>query len=211
MQREERVSSCSTCGEHQYIPCTKCGGSKNSIANNFTQEFRALRCMKCNENGLEPCPECEERKGRRREQENTRAQRQEKERQEREQAELEERRRLEREEAELELKEKREIEAYKRKQRVKREKSDKQRDQKKKAREMRKMVAADIAHEMEREKAWREEQAVRDDSKITNEEQPTVETTTQDNLHENTKMEGATEPMNMDVMSDDDNIERTEL
>ena len=168
--------------------------------------------MKCNENGLEPCPECEERKGRRREQENTRAQRQEKEKQEREQAELEEHRRLEREEAELELKEKREIEAHKRKQRVKKEKSDKQRDQKRKAREMRKMVAADIAREMEREKAWREEQAVRDDSKITNEEQVNVETTTQENLHENPKMEmtGASESKNMDI-SDDDNIERTEL
>ena len=169
--------------------------------------------MKCNENGLVPCPECEERKGRRREHENTRAQRQERERQEREQAELEERKRLEREETELELKERREIETYKRKQRMKREKSDKQRDQKKKAKEMRKKVAADIAREMEKEKAWREEQAVsRNDSKITNitEEQANVETTTQDNLHENPKVDGATESENMDMMSDD-NIERTEL
>ena len=142
-----------------------------------------------------------------REQENARTQRQEKERQERERAELEERRRLEREEAELELKEKREIEAYKRQQRVKREKSDKQRDQKKKAREMRKKVAADIAREMEREKAWREEQTVRDNSKITDEQS----NLTQENLHENPKMDGATESENMDIMSDDDNIETTEL
>ncbi len=169
--------------------------------------------MKCNENGLEPCPECEERKGRRREQENTRAQRQEKERQERERAELEECRRLEREEADLELKEKREIEAYKRNQRVKREKSDKQRDQKKKAREMRKKVAADIAREMEREKAWREEQTVRDDGKITldDKEHANVDTTIQEDLHGNSKVDGATESENMDMMSDDDNIEMTEL
>ena len=168
--------------------------------------------MKCNENGLEPCPECEERKGRRREQESTRVQREEKERQEREQAELEECRRLEREEAELELKEKRDIETFKRKQRAKREKADKQRDQKKKAREMRKWVAADIARELEREKAWGTEQAVRDESNVTK-EQANAETKTQESVHEHhtvQKVDGFVEPEDMDMMSDDD-IETTEL
>ena len=88
---------------------------------------------------------------------------------------------------------------------MKREKYDKQRDQKKKAREMRKKVAAEIAREMEREKTWREEQAVRDDSKVNNEEQVNIETTTQDNL------QGATESEDIDIMSDDDNIQITEL
>ena len=44
------------------IPCQKCGGSKNSVANKFTSEFRALRCTHCNENGMELCPLCEEKR-----------------------------------------------------------------------------------------------------------------------------------------------------
>ena len=49
------------CAGFEFVPCHKCGGSKNSVSNTFTIEFRALRCTHCNENGLEACPSCTER------------------------------------------------------------------------------------------------------------------------------------------------------
>ena len=62
LQRYETANNCRVCGGYEVIPCRKCGGSKNSTANKFTLEFRALRCTHCNENGMEVCPECEERR-----------------------------------------------------------------------------------------------------------------------------------------------------
>ncbi|XP_003390163.1 PREDICTED: glutaredoxin domain-containing cysteine-rich protein CG31559-like [Amphimedon queenslandica] len=50
--------TCQMCGGYDFIPCIKCGGSKNSVFNNFTSEFRALKCTACDENGLQPCPHC---------------------------------------------------------------------------------------------------------------------------------------------------------
>lgn len=50
------------CGGFEFILCRKCGGSKNSTANKFTTEFRALRCTQCNVNGMEACPVCEEKR-----------------------------------------------------------------------------------------------------------------------------------------------------
>lgn len=61
-QRYETANSCTVCGGFEFIPCRKCGGSKNSTANKFTFEFRALRCTHCNVNGMEECPACEERR-----------------------------------------------------------------------------------------------------------------------------------------------------
>ena len=49
---------CGYCGGYEFIPCRKCNGSKDSVKNTFTNEFKALRCTHCNENGLEPCPGC---------------------------------------------------------------------------------------------------------------------------------------------------------
>ena len=62
LQRYETANNCKLCGGFEFIPCRKCGGSKNSTANKFTTEFRALRCTHCNENGMEGCPECEMRR-----------------------------------------------------------------------------------------------------------------------------------------------------
>lgn len=56
--KTDSAKKCDNCGGYEFIPCLKCGGSKNSVANNFTSEFRALRCTSCNENGLQPCPQC---------------------------------------------------------------------------------------------------------------------------------------------------------
>jgi glutaredoxin domain-containing cysteine-rich protein 1 len=50
--------NCTECGGFGLVPCTKCNGSKNSVANSFTSEFRALKCTACNENGLQPCQKC---------------------------------------------------------------------------------------------------------------------------------------------------------
>lgn len=58
MQRYETAKDCKVCGGYGFVPCHKCGGSKNSIANSFTGMFRALRCTHCNENGLELCSAC---------------------------------------------------------------------------------------------------------------------------------------------------------
>ena len=57
-QRIETARNCQLCGGFEFIPCRKCDGSKNSVANKFTLEFKALRCTYCNENGLEHCPAC---------------------------------------------------------------------------------------------------------------------------------------------------------
>lgn len=58
LQRLETSKNCGFCGGYEFIPCRKCGGSKDSVKNTFTNEFKALRCTHCNENGLEPCPGC---------------------------------------------------------------------------------------------------------------------------------------------------------
>jgi hypothetical protein len=60
IQRVEAVEKCGYCGGFEFIPCRKCSGTKDSVKNNFTNEFKALRCTHCNENGLEPCPACKE-------------------------------------------------------------------------------------------------------------------------------------------------------
>ena len=63
------MNNCPLCNGYKLVPCQKCRGSKNSIANDFTTTFRALRCTNCNENGLEPCPECFEREKKKEEEE----------------------------------------------------------------------------------------------------------------------------------------------
>ena len=60
LQRYETANTCQVCAGFEFIPCRKCSGSKNSVSNKFTIEFRALRCTHCNENGLEACPACVE-------------------------------------------------------------------------------------------------------------------------------------------------------
>ena len=58
MQKLETANNCTACAGYGFIPCVKCGGSKNSVANNFTAEFRALKCTACNANGLQKCKLC---------------------------------------------------------------------------------------------------------------------------------------------------------
>ncbi|XP_041379002.1 LOW QUALITY PROTEIN: glutaredoxin domain-containing cysteine-rich protein 1-like, partial [Gigantopelta aegis] len=53
----DTLKKCSMCAGYEFVPCLKCGGSKNSVVNNFTSEFRALKCTSCNENGLQLCPQ----------------------------------------------------------------------------------------------------------------------------------------------------------
>ena len=62
LQRYETANKCTVCAGFEFIPCRKCGGSKNSTANKFTTEFRALRCTQCNVNGMEACPACEQKR-----------------------------------------------------------------------------------------------------------------------------------------------------
>lgn len=60
IQRKDAPKKCGYCGGYEFIPCRKCNGTKDSIRNTFTNEFKALRCTHCNENGLELCPSCKE-------------------------------------------------------------------------------------------------------------------------------------------------------
>ena len=159
MQRLETVKECGYCGGYEFIPCRKCSGTKDSVRNNFTNEFKALRCTHCNENGLEPCPGCkegtdggdmwneEELKKWREKQEHER-------RDEEERRKMEKRERIKREalEAEFQKQLKKEREQAER-ERMREEKK------KKKIREAAAMtkIADEIEQELEREKRWREE------------------------------------------------------
>ena len=155
----EVVQKCGYCGGFEFIPCRKCSGTKDSVKNNFTNEFKALRCTHCNENGLEPCPGCkEETDGESKwnlEELQKWRERQEHERQEEEERrKVEKRERIKREalEAELQKQLKKEREQQER-QRMKEEKK------KKKVREATVMrrVVDDIENGIAMEKKWREE------------------------------------------------------
>ncbi len=159
MQRMETVKECGYCGGYEFIPCRKCSGTKNSIKNNFTSEFKALRCTHCNENGLEPCPACKEGTdgGDLWNEEELKKWR---ERQEHEMKEEEERRKLEKRE-----RIKREAMEAEFQKQLKKEREQAERDRmreekrKKKVREAAAMtkIADDIERGVEKERQWREE------------------------------------------------------
>lgn len=149
------------CGGYELIPCRKCGGSKNSVANEFTAEFRALKCTHCTENGLEPCPACEKRRADAKEGKENEAVRREKEvraQKEKDKADQEKRERIKREAIEAEHQAQLEREEEEKAKQKKKEKAKREKERKKKAAEVRKRVAEDIARELEREKQWRAEQ-----------------------------------------------------
>ena len=161
-QRIETLKECGYCGGYEFIPCRKCNGTKNSVKNNFTSEFQALRCTHCNENGLEPCPGCKEgtdggdmwneedlKKWR---------ERQEHERQEEEERRKQDKReKIKREalEAEFQKKLKKEREQAERV----RMKDEKKKKKVKEAAAMTKVVD-DIEREIEKEKQWRRERGL---------------------------------------------------
>lgn len=150
---------CGYCGGYEFIPCRKCSGTKDSVKNTFTSEFKALRCTHCNENGLEPCPGCKEgsdggdmwnEEGLKKWREREQHEKQEEE----ERRKKEKRERIKREalEAEFQKNLKREREQIE-KLRMRDERK------KKKAKDAAAIskVADDIKNEMEKEKQWREE------------------------------------------------------
>lgn len=153
------AEKCGYCGGYEFIPCRKCSGTKDSVKNSFTSEFKALRCTHCNENGLEPCPACKEGTDGG-DMWNEKDLRQWREREELEKQEEEERRkgekreRIKREalEAEFQKQLKKERE-YAERHRMKEEKRQK------KTREtaILRRVAEDIEQGIEMERKWREE------------------------------------------------------
>lgn len=149
---------CSTCGGFEFIPCRKCGGSKNSVANNFTSEFRALRCTHCNENGMEPCPICEKKQSLTiEEKEAIEAAKKEKALQkqlEKEKRDQEKRERIMKEALEAEREKELEEERIQKEKAKKKERAKLEKERKKRAAEIREKVVADIAKELEREKQW---------------------------------------------------------
>ena len=149
------------CGGYEFIPCRKCGGSKNSVANEFTAEFRALKCTHCTENGLEPCPACEKRRANAKERKGeNEAARKEKElrgQKENEKVAQEKRERIKREAIEAERQAQLEKEMEVKLKQQKKERAKREKERKKAAAEVRKRVAEEIARELEREKQWRAE------------------------------------------------------
>ncbi len=160
MQRAETAQKCGYCGGFEFIPCRKCSGTKDSVKNNFTSEFKALRCTHCNENGLEPCPGCSKEGTDGGDMWSEGELKQWREREEHERQEEEDRRRKEKRErikkealeADFQKELKRDRELAERHRMKEEKKKKKVRD----AAVMRR-VMDDIEQEMEKEKQWKEE------------------------------------------------------
>ena len=160
-QRQDTTANCSVCGGYKFIPCRKCGGSKNSVANVFTANFRALKCTSCSENGMEPCPACEEKGATTveeiEEKEAIERERELREQRQREKIEQEKRERIKREALEAERQAQLEREELQREKERKKEKARLAKERKKRAAEAKQKIVADIAKELEREKQWQAE------------------------------------------------------